>query len=308
MPIAWTEPQFILALARAGTLVGAAKALNIDHSTAYRRLRSLEKSLGTRLFERLSGGAYQATPAGERMALAAERMEQEVVALDRDLVGGDLRLAGRLRVTSSESLAFGVLTPHLKAFGVAHPGIAIELILENRLLDLSRREADIAIRPVRPREGDLWGRKLADVAWAIYGTRSYLKNARQRSVSPGLNGCSFIGWDDSSRRIRAADWVERNAGKDAIAYRTASLINQLGAAKAAMGLAVLPCYLGDPEPGLVRAAAAPVSELTDELWIVTHSSLKQTARVRAFFDVVGNRLGAQRDLIGGRKGRSLPRI
>lgn len=301
----WTGPKLVLAVVRAGTLSGAATALGIDHSTAFRRLRSLERSLGTQLFERLPGGSYQATAAGERMALAAERMEDEVLALDRDLAGGDIKLAGWLRVTSSESLAFRLLTPRLKAFRTAYPGIGIELVLDNRLLDLSRREADVAIRTVRPKDGELWGRKLADIAWGVYGARAYLRRTNAgRTGSLRLADHAFIGWDESSRRIRVADWVETIAGPDAITYRTGSLVNQLAAVRAGLGLAALPCYLGDTEPGLVRVGAGPVAELTDELWIVTHDRLKHTARVRAFFDCVGGGLLGERDLIAGLRPRS----
>src|SRR5439155_523451 len=108
---------------RASSLTGAAKALDIDHSTAFRRLNALETRLGVRLFERLPGGAYQATPAGERMAAAAERMEDEALAIDRDIAGRDHRLSGRLRVTSSETLAYRKLTSHLARFRQTHPGI-----------------------------------------------------------------------------------------------------------------------------------------------------------------------------------------
>jgi DNA-binding transcriptional LysR family regulator len=296
----WTGPKLVLAVVRAGTLSGAATALGIDHSTAFRRLRSLERSLGTQLFERLPGGSYQATAAGERMALAAERMEDEVLALDRDLAGGDIKLAGWLRVTSSESLAFRLLTPQLKAFRAGYPGIGVELVLDNRLLDLSRREADVAVRTVRPKDGDLWGRKLADIAWGVYGARAYLR----RTSSPRLADHAFIGWDENSRRIRVAEWVETMAGPDAITYRTGSLVNQLAAVRSGLGLAALPCYLGDTEPGLMRVGVEPIAELADELWIVTHERLKHTARVRAFFDCVGGGLLGQRDLIAGLRPRS----
>src|SRR3989337_978918 len=101
----WNDPRLVLAVHRAGGLTAAASALGIDHSTAFRRLNALEKKLGVRLFERLPGGSYQATPAGERMAAAAERIEDETLSLDRDIAGRDRRLSGRLRVTSSETLA-----------------------------------------------------------------------------------------------------------------------------------------------------------------------------------------------------------
>ena len=149
----WNEPQLVLAVHRAGSLTGAAKALGIDHSTAFRRLNAVETRLGVRLFERLPGGSYEATAAGERMAAAAERMEDEALALDRDIAGRDRRLSGALRVTSSETLAYRELTRHLALFRKQHPGIVVELAIDNRVLSLSRREADIALRPIdRKRE------------------------------------------------------------------------------------------------------------------------------------------------------------
>ena len=119
--------------------------------------------------------SYEATAAGERMAAAAERMEDEALALDRDIAGRDHRLSGRLRVTSSETLAYRELTRHLAVFRKQHPGIVVELAIDNRVLSLSRREADIALRPIRPKEGDLWGRKLADVAWTVYGAKDHVE-------------------------------------------------------------------------------------------------------------------------------------
>jgi molybdate transport repressor ModE-like protein len=187
----WNEPRLVLAIHRAGSLTGAAKALGIDHSTAFRRLNAVEGQLGVRLFERLPGGAYEATAAGERMAAAAERMEDETLALDRDIAGRDRRLAGRLRVTSSETLAYRELTRHLAAFRKEHPGIVVELAIDNRVLSLSRREADIALRPIRPKEGDLWGRKLADVAWAVYG-------AKDRVAANNVVLASSDAWADTA--------------------------------------------------------------------------------------------------------------
>ena len=296
----WNEPRLVLAVHRAGGLAAAASALGIDHSTAFRRLNALEKKLGVRLFERLPGGAYQATPAGERMAAAAERMEDEALALDRDIAGRDHRLSGRLRVTSSETLAYSRLTKHLAAFRRAHPGIVVELAIANRVLSLSRREADIALRPVRPRESELWGRKLADVAWTLYAAPPLLKaigGPLARAKDAGRH--PLIGWEEHASGIMAADWLGRAAPQDAFVYRTSSLVNQLAAAKAGIGLALLPCYLADDHRDLARALADPVPELAAELWIVTHVDLKSTARVRAFFDIVGDGLARERDVFAG---------
>ena len=256
----WNEPRLVLAVHRAGGLTAAAEALGIDHSTAFRRLNALEKKLGVRLFERLPGGSYQATPAGERMAAAAERMEDETLSLDRDLAGRDHRLSGRLRVTSSETLAYSRLTRHLAAFRQAHPGIVVELVIDNRVLSLSRREADIALRPVRPREGDLWGRKLADVAWTLYASPALLEAIGvPLSRAEDVAGHPLIGWEEGTAGIIAADWLRRAAPDAAFVYRTSSLVNQLVAAKAGIGIALLPCYLGDGHPDVARASGPPIA-------------------------------------------------
>lgn len=284
----WNDFRLVLAVHRARSLTAAAAILGIDHSTAFRRLKALEERLGVRLFERLQGGVYQPTDAGARMAAGAERMEDEALALDRDLSGRDHRLCGRLRVTSSETLAYRRLTTHLAAFRRAHPGIVVELVIDNRVLSLSRREADIALRPVRPKEGDLWGRRLAAVAWALYAAPTYLdaKGGPLESANE-IARHGLIGWEEATSGIEAADWLARAASPEAFVYRTNSLVNQLVAAKSGIGLALLPCYLGDGEDGVARALSKPIPELEGELWIVTHADLKGTARVRAFFEIVG---------------------
>jgi DNA-binding transcriptional LysR family regulator len=297
----WNELKLVLAVARAGGLVGAAAALGIDHSTAFRRLQAIENRFGHQLFERVASGGYQPTTVGARMASAAERMEDEALALARDIAGRDHRLAGRLRVTSSETLAYRILTPLLAAFRDAHPGVVVELIIDNRVLSLTRRETDIALRPLRPKEGDLWGRKLADVGWAVYGTKAYFARNGFPASQKRLGEHALIGWDESVSGIQAAEWIAAAAPPAAIVYRTTSLVNQLEAARAGIGLAALPCYLGDPEPDLVRALPEPIAELRREMWIVTHSDLKRTARIQAFFALVGDRLAAQRALFEGRR-------
>lgn len=298
----WNEFRLVLAVARAGSLTTAAGQLGIDHSTVFRRLNGLEQRLAVRVFERLPGGIYQLTPAGERMAAAAERMEDETLALARDIAGADGRLSGRLRVTSSETLAYSRLTKHLAEFRAVHPGIVVELAIENRVLSLSRREADVALRPIRPKEGDLWGRKLAGVAWTFFASPAYL-DARDGPIreTSALGPHALIGWEETAGGIMAADWLDRNVSAERFVYRTNSLVNQAVAARAGIGLALLPCYLGDGEPGLVRALTEPIEELAGELWIVTHSDLKGTARVRAFFDVVGEGLVRERELFEGRR-------
>src|SRR5690606_21409308 len=133
----------------------------------------------------------------------------------------------------------------------------------NRLLSLSRREADVALRPTRPDQDDLIGRKLADIAWTVYGARGYFEARGRPRDAAALAGHALIGWDEAATRTRAAEWLDTTAPAEAVVYRSSSLINQLVAAKAGIGLAVLPCYLGDPEPDLERVFP-PVGDLVRE--------------------------------------------
>lgn len=295
----WNDLKLVLAISRAETLGGGAKALGINHSTAFRRLNALEEAIGTRLFERLPGGVYLPTTEGERVAAAAERIETEADALSREVYGSDKRLTGTLRVTSSETIAYAVLTTELARFRTAHPGIVVELVVDNRVLNLSRREADVALRVTRPKEPDLFGRKLADVGWTIYAAPELLKEHGAMRDAADVAGRPFIGWGTEASGIVAADWLNERVDQASVVYRASSLINQLIAARAGIGFAALPCYLGDVEPGLKRAIEAPVPELARELWIVTHSDLRKTARIRAFFDIVGDGLAARQDLFRG---------
>jgi DNA-binding transcriptional LysR family regulator len=278
----WDDLRFALAIARNEGLAGAARALGVDNSTVFRHLNALEEQLGAKVFERLPTG-YRPTDSGALLIDAAERMEAEAIAVDRDLTGRDTRLSGRLRVTSSESLAYRILTPEIARFRDAHPGIQVELTIDNRALDLSRREADVALRATRPRESDLFGRKLADILWAVYGAADSTVRTRGKKA---LGENPFVGWAEAAQGIRAAQWIVENIPHEAIVYRSSSIVNQLGAARAGMGLAVLPCYLGDPEEDLVRLTPPP-PELTTELWLITHKDLKGSARIRAFMEVVG---------------------
>jgi DNA-binding transcriptional LysR family regulator len=281
----WDDLRYALAIARNGSLAAAARALAIDNSTVFRHLNALEERLGTKLFERLPSG-YRPTESGERLLDAAERMETEAIAIDRELSGRDTRLSGKLLVTSSETLAFRILTAEIARFREMHPGIDVELTIDNRPLDLSRREADVALRATRPREPDLFGRKLAEISWAVYGLAD---KAPKRSKAKGkdpLAGQDFVSWAETAQGIKAARWLADNIPGDAVVYRSSSILNQLVAAKSGMGLAVLPCYLGDPEVDLARVTQ-PIPQLATELWLITHHALKDSARVRTFMDLVG---------------------
>lgn len=293
----WNDLKLVLAIARTGRLGGAASALGVDHSTAFRRLNAIEEKIGVRLFDRLPGGAYAVTREGDRFAATAEQIETEVMTLDREVLGSDARPTGVLRVTAPEPLAYSVLSAHLAQFREAYPGIVVELIADDRVLSLSRREADIALRD-SPNEPDLFGRKLVDVAWALYAGADRVQQEGLLDGIASIGQRGIISWGAESR-IAAADWLREHVPEGRVVYRASSIMNQLAAARAGVGLALLPCYLGDVDPGLARAFGTPIRELTRELWIVTHADLRKTARVRAFFEMVGNSLAAQHALFTG---------
>lgn len=286
----------VLALARAGTLAAAAEVLAIDQSTVFRRLNELEGRLGARLFERSARG-YRLTEAGELAATAAERVETELHALDREITGRDRQLSGSVRLTASETLSYGVLPQLIARFRRAHPGIQLTLTIDNRVLDLSRREAEVALRTRRPMEGDLFGRKLADIAWAFYGS-STQRPVRRRADALDFSGRDVIGWDEPSDRIAASAWLHEHVPAAQIIYRSNSLVHQLMAARAEIGIALLPCYLADPVSEL-RRISAPLAELQSELWIVTHKALKDTARIRACLTIIGDGIASMHSLFEG---------
>ncbi|HEU4780926.1 MAG TPA: LysR family transcriptional regulator [Steroidobacteraceae bacterium] len=281
----------ILALARERTLAGAAEQLGVDLSTVFRRLNSLEKRLRVRLFDRSARG-YQLTAAGERATGAAERVETELLALDREISGRDQQLSGVLRITASETLAYAVLPTLFAQFHELHPRIQLVLAIDNRVLDLGRREADVALRVRRPTDPALFGRRLTGIAWAFYGPAEGVPNLRRESGSYNFARHSVIGWDEPSR-IVVGDWIAAHVPSDRIGYRSNSLVNQLLAVRAKLGIALLPCYLADCDSG-VRRVSGVLPDLASELWIVTHQDLKNTARIRTFLAVIGDAIAASR--------------
>jgi DNA-binding transcriptional LysR family regulator len=281
----------ILSLARARTLGGAAEALEVDLSTVFRRLNALESRLRVRLFDRSPRG-YTLTAAGQRAASTAERVETELLALDRDISGRDQQLSGVLRVTVSETFAYAVLPGLLAQFHAAHPLIRIVLTIDNRVMDLSRREADVALRVRRPADPDLFGRRLTAIAWAFYGPRDGSANLRREGPAFNFARHNVIGWDEPAR-MAVADWLGAHVPPDRIGLRANSLVHQLRAVAAGLGIALLPCYLADAEPA-VRRISGVLPDLQSELWIVTHQDLKNTARIRAFLSLIGDAVVASR--------------
>jgi len=302
----WNGLRLVLAIARQGSLNGAACALGVNHSTMFRRLNALEAALGVRLFERSPSG-YAPTAAGEAMLACARRVEEEVLGIERRLLGGDVRLSGTLRVTTTDTLAQGLLMPQLCAFRAAYPEIALELITSNVFFSLSKREADVALRPGRQPEEAMVGRKLADLAVAVYGAHDYLARHGRPADPADLAGHALISGESSLAHLGAVRWLARHAPDRAIVMRCNSWMSQLAAVRSGAGLGALPCFLADPLPELARVLP-PQPAMTSELWLLTHPDLRRTARVRAFMDALARGLRRERPLLEGRAGQDEPPI
>jgi DNA-binding transcriptional LysR family regulator len=289
----WDDLRLVLAVARAGSLVGAARSLGISHPTVFRRVNRIEGRLGVRLFERARDG-YALTAAGEELTTLAGRMDGEIAALERRLAGRDLRPAGSVRVTTTDTLLLGLLTPLFAAFRRRHPEITLEVAAANSFFNLSRREADVAIRPSRDPPDPLVGRKIADIATAVYRPR--------RSPELADDDLARRDWvipDDSLSHLPIARWLADRRLEGRAVYRANSLVALLDAARNGLGLVVLPCYVGDREPAVARVGA-PREELRSELWLLTHPDLRRVARIRAFLDAMAELLQPLRPLFEGR--------
>lgn len=281
----------LLAIAREGSLAGAARRLKVNHSTVFRRLGAIEARLGTRLFER-QDGAYATTTAGEDLLRTAERVEAEVEGLERRLSGQDLRLTGTLRLTAPDDLAEVMVMPLLKDFHRAYPDITVELVLDNRMLNLTRREADIALRPTLQPPETLAGRRICALATAVYA-------AAEEPPEPTPEGAQrWVVWEEGGGPQSAARWMTENVDRHAIAFRSNSMFNQASAARNGLGRALIPCFMGDSDPRL-RRVTGPLPELATELWLLTHPDLQRTARIRALLDLLYETLRRRRALFEG---------
>lgn len=291
----WDDLRLFLAVARAGSLSGAARALGVNHSTVFRRIGGFEEAIGVRLFDRLPNG-YVLTAAGEEMRDSALRVEEEITALGRKVAGQDLRLSGTVRITTVDMLALWLLPRHLAAFQQAYPGIEIELMVGNTTLNLSRREADVALRVGNQPPETLVGRRVGRLAFAIYRSATRCLH----DTEAPLPEQPWIGFD-SEHAALARRFAEFLPVVHPI-YRVNSVAAVIAATKAGIGLAPLPCGLADPEPDLVRIAELPET-FTLDLWLLTHEDLRRTARIRAFLDFLAEALAKEALLLEGAAAR-----
>jgi DNA-binding transcriptional LysR family regulator len=293
----WDDLRFILAIGREGSLSGAARRLAVNHATVFRRLRAVEDEIGVRLFERQPDG-YVPTPAGEEAIAVAAALDEQVNALERRIVGRDLRPSGTVRITTVETLILELMPPMVERFRRKHPEIELELLASPAQLNLSRRDADVAIRATATPPELLVGRKLATIASAVYAAPARC-DGREPTLEE-LGALPWIGYDESLAHLKAARWLAKFLGEKPPAIRVNNVLVVKSLVEAGVGVGFMPCFMGDPSPGLVRVVA-PDAQWNSELWLLTHPDLRHVARVRAVMDHFGEELAKLRPLFEGER-------
>jgi molybdate transport repressor ModE-like protein len=291
----WDELRVVLAIARSGSLAGAARALGVSHPTIFRQSKGLEATLGVQLFERDREG-YNLTAAGEEVLAVAEKFEQEVERLEARIAGQDEKPEGSIRVATVDTLVSGPLPDVLRKFCSQWPNIRLDVQVSISMADILKREADVAIRAGGTPPEQLVGRKLCRIAVAVYASASappILEESYgdQLWLSPGSR----------LDHLASADWIRSLGFAKQVVLKADSLLTLANAAAANMGLAVLPCYLAEGDSRL-RRIGKPIESLAGDLWFLTHPELRKVARIRSFSAHVQAQFAKLRSLFEGAGG------
>jgi DNA-binding transcriptional LysR family regulator len=281
----WTELQYFLAVHQGGSISAAAQALGVNHTTVLRRLAGLEQALGVRLFERFPTG-YVITSAGEELAAQMAGVAEQIDGAARRMSGMDREISGTIRLTSTDTLFRGLLTPYLNEFRARHPKVTLQLVMNNAMLSLTRREADIAVRGSNRPPENLIGRLAGRIRTAPYCSRTML--AAQNAARPWQR-YPWIAPDESLAHLEQAKWLAAHVEPGQVVAAIDSLLGMLDCVRSGMGAGMLLCPLADAEPDLVRLAD-PLPQLDTQIWVLTHPDLKRVARVKALADFLYEKL------------------
>jgi len=291
--LSWDDLRIIKTLSECGNRSDTAKKLGINVSTVSRRVAQVEKTLGVALFDHRRSG-YMLTAEGAELRALGERVELDIVSVARRVSRAGQGPHGKLRITTSDSLLLYFLTPIIADFKALNEGITIEVLVGNQTLSLARDESDIAVRATTKPAESLVGRKLAIIAWAPYGSR-------KNEATPKLftEGQQWVSYSAALCGLKATNYVECRIDPGCISYRTDSVAAASVAIEAGLGFGFLPCMLGDITPGLVRVGPV-VTELQDELWLLTHQDIRKSWRVKAFMTFCAAAVAERKPLIEGR--------
>jgi DNA-binding transcriptional LysR family regulator len=277
--IDWNDLHHFVVLAREGTLSATARALGVDHVTVARRVAALEAATALKLVDRRAR-SYELTDPGRQLAAIAAPMEDIAFGVERAAQAAKPGISGEVSISAPPSLANALIAPKLVALRRQHPGILIKLIGEKRAASLSRREADLALRLSRPAEPGLIARKIGHFGFSLYGAPAYLKETPPHASA-------FIAYDDSMEDVPQQQWLKTIAAGRDIVLRTSDLENQAAAARAGVGLAALPHFMGDSDPRLGRYQTDRKS-VSRDVWLVVHRDLRHTPAVRAVMEFLAS--------------------
>lgn len=297
----WNDLKHFLAVARQGSTLSAAKKLGVSQSTVHRRLEELERRLGRQLTIRNSTG-YGMTETGLKMVAYAERVEQAVLDFERHLAASDLELAGTVRLTCPLAIGARLTRSSLATkFNQRYPNLRLEFVINDTVLDLARREADVAIRGHASDDETLFGRVIAVSQWAIYASPAYTKRYGTISRIADINNHAVALFEVEAKDHVARGWLERAAPKARVVARCNSMGALVSVAKSGACLVALPTIVGDEEASLV-SVFRPVSDLTTNIYLFIHKDMQRTPRVRAVFDFIIENLSlVRRALSDGEK-------
>ena len=293
----WDDLRYFLATARNGSLTRAAQTLGVNHSTVSRRISAFEDKLGARLFDRSVSG-FVVTQAGQEMMQTAQRVEEEIALLDRQILSRDMTMKGRLRIATPAALIATFLMPHIASFAQKHPGVEIDILSSDTLVNLHNHEADVAIRSISTPSESLVGRRLTPVAKAIYASSSYLE--QHQCCAQTIRDDANHRWIWLTRAGASPSWLSNHFPSARPGCRVDTLLALIQAVKNGLGIGELHCRFGDADPDLHRLYPFETALDTD-FWVLYHPDLRHTARVRAFTSHIAEAFARERHLYAGKE-------
>ncbi len=298
----WDNLRYFLELARAGTLVGAARRLGVDHTTVARRIQALEKQVGSPLFAREAAG-HRLSEAGRSLLPQVEGMEAAFLAVEHAAPGVRQGLHGAVRIGATEGFGNLVLAPQLAHFASEHPGLVVDLLALPRLVHLSRREADIVISLERPARGAVLVVKLAEYLLQLYGAQAYLAARPPIHSAADLAGHSFVSYVDDllfTKELQILDELHRPAH---FSLRSTSVLAQYEAVRAGAGLAVLPAFVAAQDASL-QTVLPGSARFVRTFWMSMPEENKHVARMQATWAFLRSAVEAQQALLMPPQGAS----
>lgn len=277
--LVWDDIRAFLAIARAGTLSGAAGRMGLGLATVSRRIERLEGAVGQPLFVRHQSG-YRLTEDGTALIERAEEMEAAALSLAAGL-RQEASVSGTVRLATAENLATGLILPKLGRLRAEYPQLTLEIVTDIATVNLHRRDADIALRMVKPDRGNVSLQRLGTLGYGLYGAPRYISARSSVTDASAFDADDFIGWSETHANLSAAQWIERVLKGRAPAVTTTSLATQITACASGLGLAVLPHFLVRPHDLICLDADLGIDQ---SIWLVTQSDLAQSRRVRAVAD------------------------